>query len=193
MDKRIVKTKKRLRKAFMELMSDSSFSQITVQNICSRANINRMTFYKHYADKYELLSDCFSEIEQEIRAELERNQSKFVSSPESFLHNLVESIVNECCKRKALIQKLTLQDNFYAMDITKGCIQKSIEKLIAFLGQNYSMPLPKEYLSVFLANGGCSIVYDWLTHQQDYPKEQFIDDLSKFFLEITKCCFRIQN
>ena len=44
-----------LRDALLVLIAEKDFDTITVQDIADRAAINRVTFYKHYEDKYALL------------------------------------------------------------------------------------------------------------------------------------------
>ena len=39
----------------MAELSERSFNDITVNDICQRAMVHRTTFYKHYPDKYTLL------------------------------------------------------------------------------------------------------------------------------------------
>ncbi len=41
--------------AAVDLLARRSFDDICVTDICGRANVHRSTFYKYYADKYELL------------------------------------------------------------------------------------------------------------------------------------------
>ncbi|QBD74488.1 TetR/AcrR family transcriptional regulator [Ktedonosporobacter rubrisoli] len=45
----------------MELMREKRFAAITVQDIADRAEVNRGTFYTHFADKYELLEAIMHE------------------------------------------------------------------------------------------------------------------------------------
>ncbi|WP_286946022.1 TetR/AcrR family transcriptional regulator [Acetobacterium sp. UBA5834] len=40
----------------MELMETRPISKISVKMICETADINRSTFYAHYADQYALLT-----------------------------------------------------------------------------------------------------------------------------------------
>lgn len=54
-DRRIVKTKKALRKALIDLMETKGYEAITVNDLCSAADINRGTFYNHFSDKDALL------------------------------------------------------------------------------------------------------------------------------------------
>ena len=56
-DLRITKSKRDLRNAMMSLLKTHTFDSITVKEICDVALINRMTFYKHYEDKYDLFND----------------------------------------------------------------------------------------------------------------------------------------
>lgn len=54
-DRRIQRTQQGLRQAFIDLMLEKGFAATSIQDITERANVNRGTFYIHYADKYELL------------------------------------------------------------------------------------------------------------------------------------------
>ena len=53
-DKRIIRTREQITDAFFELLEEKGFQQMSVQDISSRANINRATFYDHYEDKTDL-------------------------------------------------------------------------------------------------------------------------------------------
>lgn len=61
-DLRVRRTKKLIGGAFIELMQEKGFEEITVKDIADRAFINRNTFYLHYRDKNDLLkavcADC---------------------------------------------------------------------------------------------------------------------------------------
>lgn len=54
-DRRVRRTQKLLKESLMELMSEKAFKDITIKDITERADLNRGTFYLHYADTYELL------------------------------------------------------------------------------------------------------------------------------------------
>lgn len=61
-DKRVQKTEKGIRDAFISLLREKSFADITIRSIAERAQISRSTFYDHYADKYLLLETLYQEI-----------------------------------------------------------------------------------------------------------------------------------
>ncbi|MNH94231.1 HTH-type transcriptional repressor Bm3R1 [compost metagenome] len=54
-DRRILKSQESMKKAVIELMTEKSFDDITIQDIADRANVNRGTIYLHYQDKFDLL------------------------------------------------------------------------------------------------------------------------------------------
>ena len=56
-DKRIIKTQKAIKEAFMLLTMDKEIEKITVSDIAEKAFINRSTFYLHYNSVYEVLAD----------------------------------------------------------------------------------------------------------------------------------------
>ena len=56
-DRRILRTKKSIRQAFLSLLSEYSFEDITVSALSERAGINRKTFYLHYTSTRELYDE----------------------------------------------------------------------------------------------------------------------------------------
>jgi len=48
-------TNQEIQQAFLMLIGSTKFSKLTINQICSAANISRITFYRHYADKFDLL------------------------------------------------------------------------------------------------------------------------------------------
>ena len=60
-DPRVKRTRKLLLDAFMSVMAEKSFDEITVQDIATRATVNRATFYAHFVDKYALVDELIRE------------------------------------------------------------------------------------------------------------------------------------
>ena len=54
-DRRILRTRKLLGEALIALIQEKDYSEITIQDIADRANVNRVTFYLHFRDKQDLL------------------------------------------------------------------------------------------------------------------------------------------
>ena len=56
-DARVVRTRAALREALTALAGEQSFESMTVRAIAARAGVGYATFFRHYRDKEELLSD----------------------------------------------------------------------------------------------------------------------------------------
>ena len=65
-DRRTLKTKKAICQALAELLTEKELHKVTVQEIADKADVNRVTFYKHYLDVYDL----YDKIEQETLIEM---------------------------------------------------------------------------------------------------------------------------
>jgi AcrR family transcriptional regulator len=68
-DLRVRRTRKLLQEAMVELTIQRGFVDVTVRDITERAMVNRSTFYRHYLDKYDLLSKCIEELIELLDAE----------------------------------------------------------------------------------------------------------------------------
>ncbi len=95
-DLRVTKTKRNIKNAFLELLSEKSISNITVQNILDLALINRATFYKYYHDKYDLAEQlsksCLSDIAFLIEERFSYMQK--MSSLEKIIQDIYAYICN---------------------------------------------------------------------------------------------------
>jgi AcrR family transcriptional regulator len=69
-DRRVRKTQRALREAFIALVLERGYAAVTVEEITDRADVARATYYKHYADKEELLTTLFEEITSDLTVRL---------------------------------------------------------------------------------------------------------------------------
>ena len=69
-DLRIQKTYLALQNAFVALLEEKRFEELTVNELCDRAMIRRTTFYKHFGDKYEYFAFYIREVVSTFRDQL---------------------------------------------------------------------------------------------------------------------------
>ena len=90
-----IRSRRFIRQAFMDLLKEKKFEKITVTDIVNRADINRSTFYAHYADVRGLVEEIRSEaVERAMAVVKEMDFRELLHSPAPFLRKLVE-IANE--------------------------------------------------------------------------------------------------
>lgn len=65
-DRRVRRSRRQLSRALLDLIAQKGYEAITIQEITDRADLNRATFYLHFASKEELLTaalrDQFDEL-----------------------------------------------------------------------------------------------------------------------------------
>lgn len=66
-DARVRYTKKVIRDTFFSLLREKNVKQITVTELCEKAEINRATFYKHYRDAFDLLEQIEGDALEHLR------------------------------------------------------------------------------------------------------------------------------
>lgn len=65
-NKRKRESKEKIKKEFINLIQTRELNQISVSDICKRAELNRTTFYANYADIYELADSVRQELEDNL-------------------------------------------------------------------------------------------------------------------------------
>jgi AcrR family transcriptional regulator len=68
MDRRIQKTRQALQAALLDLLLEKPLEKIEIQEITDRANSARVTFYRHYGTKEELLLDTIEQVYAEFES-----------------------------------------------------------------------------------------------------------------------------
>ncbi len=186
-DLRVIKTKKILFSSLMDLLEEKSIDSITVREICQRAMINRMTFYKHYSDKYALLYDCVKTLEKDVNASVEQSCS-IEKDPLAYCEKLLNAVVNVCEEKKNLLKKLTLQNNVIASGVISNCIQEGIERVLIKLREQSTRPV--EYEAAFITGGCTKIILHWISHKEETSKEQLLKDVAPLVSDFIRCCLK---
>ncbi|UPK42447.1 TetR/AcrR family transcriptional regulator [Paenibacillus pabuli] len=80
-DRRIIRTRVMISEAFLNILPQKSFAEISVVDIAEQANINRSTFYAHFLDKDDLLDSMVNEKFQLLDQLLTKRNTRLGSLP----------------------------------------------------------------------------------------------------------------
>ena len=177
-DRRVKYTKMVIKNSFLALAKQKPISKISVKEICQDADINRATFYAHYADQYDLLR---------------RIEDEFIEDVNRYL----ESAPHDCSEGES-VEMLTrifeyIRENADACAVLlseKGDIifQKQVmmithKQFVADMTSVKTMSREDaEYLYVFVAIGSVGIVQKWLAEGMKKPARE----LAEMILTITQ-------
>ncbi len=65
-DRRITRSKQALKEALIVLMEEQGFDSVTVNDLCTKAGLNRGTFYNHFKTKEDLLWELEDEVLKDL-------------------------------------------------------------------------------------------------------------------------------
>lgn len=184
-DLRVLKTKKLLCTALFELLEEKQIDRITVQEICARAMVNRMTFYKHYSDKYALLKECVENTFAGLLERVERT-SPLKENPSEYCSLLVKSFITYCDENRTVLKTISSSENILSSNILYGAIQTNMEDILKRLSEGRTCYLPLDYSAAFLTGGAVRGILYWINDENNYTKEKLFADLMAFFEHYVK-------
>lgn len=168
-DRRIQRTRHMLSDALFALIVEKGYDSITVQDITERANVGRATFYLHYREKEELLSESLKQLVNELMHYVEPNSD----TPATY-KTLSVRVFQHIAQNHALYHALLGESG-------PPIISIRMKRYLAELLQNYViMPLiargkagvDPELLATHAAGSLYALLVWWLDHNFIYSVEE---------------------
>lgn len=170
-DPRVLRTRRLLRDAFVELLEEMEIGKISVNRITERATINRVTFYLHYRDIPDMLEKMADEMMENIRlivTQTPENHNCREEVDSSMMVNLLEHIAEHAKFYKVVLA--TRQTSIFMERMFKlltDAIASRMEKIqsesyIAMAG--VQMDIAVRYFSAALIG----TVIEWLRNDMPY-------------------------
>ena len=176
-DRRVLRTKKNIRQAFLHLLSEKSLSQITVKELSNLADINRKTFYMYYSN----IEDILAELEDELVLKLVHVFEKELFQKEmfnsySFFENLNHTIQEDIDLYRILNHS----------DLLPHLIQRAKNALIEVFFRKYNISADSDnerYIlyAEYAASGILSMYTKWFS--RDFHMS--LEELTRTAAEIT--------
>lgn len=154
--------------ALRKLMAQKAFADIGIAELCAVAGVSRMTYYRSYTCKEEILLQHLDELFARYYAQLQsREVLTFYELSRSFFH----SIHGE-------------EDAFFEAVIQAGLASLLMDRFYEYLERIFALlPLretPNRYLRSFVAGGLYKIMIDWLKSGADLPEAEMARLLTDF-------------
>lgn len=158
--RRVTMTKLLLKTALIELMQEKPFPQITIKELCERADLNRTTFYLHYADQTAVLREIENEATQKTIEYMKH------ASPDAGTVELIERFLNYVKDSPMLFRTLLLSGE--RASFPPDFIANTLSEIRANL-PSYGDELHEKYVLIFLMEGSAHIITEWLRSDFDLP------------------------
>ena len=168
-DLRVIKTKRGLREAFIRLLLKKGYDAISIQDIATEAEAARVTFYRHYKNKEELLVDLLNVTYEELAQR--ENQ---VSTDDNFERMYLS--------RYILYEHIQERETIYKILFSSRGTQVVIERLRKLFADRAKLQIEKRFLPEQLqipveiiayhtASAQIGLAIWWLQNDKPYPPE----------------------
>lgn len=174
-DGRVKYTRAMLKSSFIDLLEQKDIPKISIKEVCEGAGINRATFYAHYSDLYDLMT----QIQDELLFNIEQHLVAYMSnSAEDITADALERIF-DYIRENAKICKLLLGERG-DLNFQKRIFLLAYERKITDLTQHHKIPDSEaEYLYAFILTGSVGIIQKWLDESMTMNPRFLIDTLNR--------------
>ena len=176
MDQRIRLTKKLLKESLIEMLKTESIYRISIRELCQKAGINRSTFYKHYENQFDLLS----EMEQDLMDNIGVALTDQVEHSRNALVQILSYLESDIEFSRMLFNS-NVDPNFPKKLFSMKKISDALGILTADMDKNEA-----EYYTRFVLFGAYEIIHTWLNKDKRESLEWISSMLLKFILESQK-------
>ena len=180
-DLRITKTKAALSNAFFDMLTNMTFEEITVNELCETAGVRRATFYKHFNDK----NDFVTFIVKDVRDKFDQNTWNKDVNPtptKEYYLKYAEAVMTFLVEREEAINKIIhssirsafvdvfMQQNF--LD-TKSRLETSVEAGMKLI----STP---DVVTCMIIGGTSLCIIRWFEQENRCSADRLLADISEF-------------
>jgi AcrR family transcriptional regulator len=175
-DLRVRRTRKLLQKALLEAASEKGFAHVTVSDITERAMVNRATFYRHYEDKYDLLTQYMEELSELIEADEGENNLgnqtvQSADSPPPGMVKVLQHIQANADFYRVMLGKQG--DPAYCAQTFRNFIEQGYRRILSSQASELDPSRPPISLTVsYILSAGIGAIVWWLESDQPYTPEQ---------------------
>lgn len=164
-DLRTSKTRRSIRNALIALLDEKGLSSITISELSARAEINRKTFYRHYASVYEVFDEIETIVGQEIMSVCKTDEEGYFEI--SIFFEAMTSLLLENRQLYKTIIRQKPSENLFSK--VKGAV---VGLFYDMLKSNTSCDdKTLRIYSEYVMNGVLGIYTEWLTGSFDCSQE----------------------
>ena len=176
-DARIVRTKENLVSTFEAMLAKKKFEDITINEICEKADIRRATFYKHFKDKYDFLAYFI----KTLRVKFD-SKGKY-GNPDGTVGYFVEyahEFINFLDENDRILRNiLDSEDAGGIIDvIVIENLRETRKKLAESVQKGLRLPASVNTVADMLVGGVAVVIFNWFEEGRPIPKETLLKEIA---------------
>ncbi|MFF2090620.1 TetR/AcrR family transcriptional regulator [Paenibacillus sp. NPDC058174] len=179
-DRRTLRTKEAIHKAFQDLFTEKDFDRITINEIADRANVNRGTIYLHYTDKHDLFYNCVADLLDKmiLSCSFSKMTQTKITDPVEATEALEALFVYIEQNFQFFSSMLSYQKTSFR-DCVLKVIMAAIQKQMDMQGINQKMD--KELIIQFSASAFVGTIEWWIRNNLQHPPHYMAEQVYNLF------------
>ena len=175
-DRRVLRTKRNIRNAFLRLLAQKEMDKITIKEIATEADVDRKTVYNYYTSVQGILEDLENELVQNF--EVAHSKMDFGSIEEGMMafHTLTE-LIEENLEVYGLLMKLDGHSRL--MSKVKKYLKEKVREVIQ---DAHLKPEKVEVVVEFVASGMLMAYRYWFNSDRQEPLNDFTKDIMRLVM-----------
>lgn len=166
-DRRVKYTRMVLRDGLLTLMKDKPIDKITVKEICEKADVNRSTFYVHFASPQDLLDSIKNEMYDEVMA----SKSDFTD-----MHAFITQVCAVFYNYRELLQIIV--GSIENIGFIYRLCEVWKDDLMRELKEHGNLSDERaEICYLFISSGACAVVVSWALGEFQRTPEEIASEL----------------
>ncbi|MBN2797499.1 MAG: TetR/AcrR family transcriptional regulator [Clostridia bacterium] len=168
-DRRVKYTKLFLKESLIDLLEEKNIGSITIKELCEKADVNRGTFYKHYADQYALLKSIEDEYVEKVMQDI-----NYTNRIQDEIYPLAYDIL-VFIKENEKISRILLHDRV-GNAFPKRIIGLVYDRMLSFIAYETTIDLARiQLISSFTLNGCIGAIQNWFDSNFILTTEEVAD------------------
>lgn len=187
MDKRVQFTRRILSESLLALLKEKPIARVTVKELCAMADINRGTFYAHFIDPQDLLSQICEDASSALHRRLD---ACLASTPHPDAITLWKLLLHTFRDKQGLFHPLlSIQDSSLFFSAFRTFLS---QRFLPLLGISPSLQSPVNLMTLEFCCAGCAAMIErWVLTGCKVPVEDMAVRLSALAAQALKYELRI--
>lgn len=179
-DRRVAKTKKAIKKAFIKLLLTKDYGKITVKDVACEADVDRKTVYNYYRGIYEIREEIENESLKSMEKIIAGFDDKDIVRQTWQIFEAITATVNENRDLFDYFFKEDSNTNVYLKVVYD--VKKVVSRVLSKTTLSHLPPEKIDLISSFYAAGSMLVYREWFNSYRSTPIESVSEDLGKFVL-----------
>lgn len=170
-DRRVLRTKRNIHNAFLQLLAGKDFEKITVKEIAMLADVDRKTVYNYYTSTQDILEELGGELVKDFESALAKMEFDTLDDGVKAFEIFTE-LLESNLEVYGLLMKMEVESNFM------GKIKRYFKAKVRGILKNSELPADKLEMLTEYTTAGLFMAYRyWFNAPRKLPLGEFSKEL----------------